>query len=115
MPKELPATVDEMRLALLGLMQQREQLRFDASREYRVCEFWNMDNPPDTFEYSRMADRLDELVGLHLTDAKIMDVYDLSLAPAAVYLFDLKQSKHTKVMRRQKHPGKSGNGRVPPE
>ena len=103
MPKELPATVDEMRLALLDLMRQREKRSFDASRDYRVCEFWNMDNPPDTFEYSRMADRLDELVGIHLTDVEIMDVYDLSLAPAAVYLFDLKHSKHAKV----KAPSKS--------
>lgn len=108
MPKELPATVDEMRLALLDLMRKREKRRFDASQDYRVCEFWNMDNPPDTFEYSRMADRLDELVGLHLTDAKIMDVYDLSLAPAAVYLFDLKQSKHTKANAPSKASRKIG-------
>ena len=108
MPKKPPATVSEMRLALLALIQQREKHRFDASQDYRVCELWNMDNPPDTFEYSRMADRLDDLVGFHITDAEIMDVYDLSLAPAAIYLFDLKQSNNTKVKPSSKASRKIG-------
>ena len=90
MPSILPATVEDMHAALLALMRIREKSRFDARREYSACELWHTDNPPDTFEYSGMADRLDRLVGFHLTDIQIMEFYDFSLAAAAVYLFNIR-------------------------
>jgi hypothetical protein len=90
MPQPIPASVDDMHAALMRLMRQREKSRFSARRDYSVCELWRMDNPPDTFEYSAMADRLDVLVGFHLTDMQIMEFYDFSLAAAAVYLFNMR-------------------------
>ena len=104
MPSILPATVEDMHAALLVLMRSREKSRFDARRTYSVCELWRTDNPPDTFEYSGMADRLDRLVGFHLTDVQIMEFYDCSLAAAAVYLFNIREqdqsAKPTKAVRK---------------
>jgi hypothetical protein len=82
--------VTDLRTALMELFRKRLKSRFSARAAYRLCELWSMDRPPDTLEETGMANRLDDLVGFHLSEEELIIAYDLDdLQASAIYLYNL--------------------------
>lgn len=71
----------------------KEQLgrRFKEDADYYLYELWSMDDPPDLLEYTDMADRLDQIMGFHLSEEELWEAYDAPLSISSVYLFNLYQ------------------------
>lgn len=83
-------TVNDMRAALIELFRKRYKDRFNPRSDYRLCELWSMDSPPDTLEETGMANRLDDIIGFHLSEEELLIAYDLiDLQTSAIYLFNL--------------------------
>lgn len=86
--------VTDLRTALLQLFRKRLKDRFSTRASYRLCELWSMDRPPDTLEETGMANRLDALVGFHLSEEELMIAYDLDdLQASAIYLYNLAKNQ----------------------
>ncbi len=82
--------VTELHTALRELFRKRLKTRFNTRASYRLCELWSMDRPPDTLEETSMANRLDAIVGFHLSEEELMIAYDLDdLQASALYLYNL--------------------------
>lgn len=83
-------SVTDLRTALMELFRKRLKHRYSTRATYRLCELWSMDHPPDTLEETGMANRLDAIVGFHLTEEELMIAYDLDdLQASALYLYNL--------------------------
>lgn len=53
-----------------------------------------MDQPPDTLGETGMANRLDDLVGFHLSEEELIIAYDLDdLQASAIYLYNLAKNQ----------------------
>lgn len=80
----------DLHTALQELFRKRLKTRFNTRASYRLCELWSMDRPPDTLEETSMANRLDAIVGFHLSEKELMIAYDLDdLQASAIYLYNL--------------------------
>ena len=117
MPRRPPArdpvtTLQEMETALHQLLRKRMGRRYEArrSRNYRMCELWSMDSPPNELEYTPMANRLDRLVGFALTEVELWKAYDMDLiCDSALYLFNVMRAEQDgqKVIEKKKSKRKA--------
>ena len=82
-------TITHMRDTLRELLRKRLGYHFKPGRDYFLCQLWSMDNPPDILEYTGMADRLDQIMGFHLSEEELMTAYDGPLSVSSLYLFNL--------------------------
>lgn len=93
-------SVADLRTALQEIFRKRLKERFSTRANYRLCELWSMDRPPDTLEETGMANRLDAIVGFHLSEEELMIAYDSEdLQASAIYLYNI--AKNQEIRTRQ--------------
>jgi hypothetical protein len=90
------ASITQVRKILVRLFRKRLGRRFKAGEDYFLYELWSMDHPPDVLENTGMADRLDRILGFHLTEEELMTAYDAPFSVSSVYLFNLYQETRGK-------------------
>jgi len=82
-------SVSQMRALLVPLFRKHLGSRWRSDQDYYLYELWSMNQPPDVLENTDMADRLDRIMGFHLSEEELMIAYDEPLSVSSVYLFNL--------------------------
>ena len=96
-----------VREILIQLFRKRLGHRFKAGDDYYLYELWSMDSPPDVLENTGMADRLDRILGFHLSEEELMTAYDAPISVSSLYLFNLYQETMGKAAEESLPPKKA--------